>query len=105
MKEARGARVRAADGRKGAPTAAIIDSQSVKGSEMIGRARRGYDAGKKVNGTKRHLAVDTIGLLLTVLVTAASVKARNAARRLRWNLRRALPSGKLASADAVDPSY
>jgi putative transposase len=44
-------RVRAAAGRKTAPTAAIIDSQSVKGSEMIARTRRGYDAGKKINGT------------------------------------------------------
>jgi transposase len=92
-------RVRAAAGRKAAPTAAIIDSQSVKGSEMIGRARRGYDAGKKVNGTKRHLAVDTIGLLLTVLVTAASVQDRDAARPLLWNLRRAFPSVRLAWAD------
>ena len=92
-------RVRAAAGRASAPTAAIIDSQSVKGSEMIGRARRGYDAGKKVNGTKRHLAVDTIGLLLTVLVTAASVQDRDAARPLLWNLRRAFPSVRLAWAD------
>jgi transposase len=92
-------RVRAAAGRATAPTAAIIDSQSVKGSEMIGRARRGYDAGKKVSGTKRHLAVDTIGLLLTVLVTAASVQDRDAAKPLLWNLRRAFPSIKLAWAD------
>ena len=92
-------RVWAAAGRKAAPTAAIIDSQSVKGSEMIARARRGYDAGKKINGTKRHLAVDTIGLLLTVLVTAASVQDRDAARPLLWNLRRAFPSIKLAWAD------
>jgi transposase len=88
-------RVRAA----AAPTAAIIDSQSVKGSEMIGRARRGYDAGKKINGTKRHLAVDVLGLLLTVLVTAASVQDRDAARPLLRNLRRAFPSVKLAWAD------
>ena len=92
-------RVRAAAGRTAAPTAAVIDSQSVKGSEMIGRARRGYDAGKKINGTKRHLAVDVLGLLLTVLVTAASVQDRDAARPLLWNLRRAFPSVKLAWAD------
>jgi transposase len=49
-------RVRLAAGRAAAPTAAIIDSQPVKGSEMIARPRRGYDAGKKINGTKRHLA-------------------------------------------------
>ena len=48
-------RVRATAGRTSAPTAAVIDSQSVKGSEMIGRARRGYDAGKKIND-QRHLA-------------------------------------------------
>ena len=92
-------RVRAAAGRSARPSAAIIDSQSVKGSEMIGRARRGYDAGKKINGTKRHLAVDTIGLLLTVLVTAACVQDRDAARPLLWNLRKAFPSVKRAWAD------
>ena len=92
-------RVRQAAGRKTAPTAAIIDSQSVKGSEMISRARRGYDAGKKINGTKRHIAVDTGGLLLAVLVTAASVQDRDAAKPLLWNLRRAFPSITLAWAD------
>jgi transposase len=92
-------RVRAAAGRTAAPTAAVIDSQSVKGSEMIGRSRRGYDAGKKINGTKRHLAVDALGLLLTVLVTAASVQDRDAAKPLLWNLRRAFPSVTLAWAD------
>jgi transposase len=92
-------RVRLAAGRTAAPTAAVIDSQSVKGSEMIARARRGYDAGKKINGTKRHIAVDTAGLLLTVLVTAASVQDRDAAKPLLWNLRKAFPSVKLAWAD------
>jgi len=92
-------RVRAAAGRSPGPTAAIIDSQSVKGSEMIAATRRGYDAGKKINGTKRHIAVDTAGLLLTVLVTAASVQDRDAARPLLWNLRKAFPAVKLAWAD------
>ncbi len=64
-------RIRLAAGPTAQPTAAIIDSQSVKGSEMTARSSRGYDAGKKINVTKRHLAVDTIGLLLRVLVTAA----------------------------------
>ena len=66
---------------------------------MIARTRRGYGAGKRMNGTKRHLAVDALGLLLTVLVTAASVQARDAARPLLWNLRRAFPTVKLAWAD------
>jgi putative transposase len=92
-------RIRLAAGRDGQPTAAIIDSQSVKGSEMVAQPRRGCDAGKKINGTKRHLAVDTTGLLLTVLVTAASVQDRDAARPLLWNLRRAFPTVKLAWAD------
>jgi transposase len=92
-------RVRAAAGRQAAPTAAVIDSQSVKGSEMIAWSRRGYDAGKKINGTKRHLAVDALGLLLTVLVTAASVQDRDAAKPLLWNLRKAFPSVRLPWAD------
>ena len=92
-------RVRAAAGRARQPTAAVIDSQSVKGSEMIARARRGYDAGKKINGTKRHIAVDTIGLLLTVVITAASVQDRDAAKPLLWNLRRAFPQIMLVWAD------
>ena len=92
-------RIRLAAGRARQPSAAVIDSQSVKGSEMVARARRGYDAGKKINGTKRHIAVDALGLLLTVLVTAASVQDRDAARPLLWNLRRAFPSVRLAWAD------
>ena len=53
----------------------------------------------KDNGRKRHIAVDTIGLLLPVLVTAAGVQDRDGARPLLWNLRRAFPSVKLAWAD------
>lgn len=51
----------------------IVDAQSLRGADTVGADRRGYDAGKKVNGTKRHIVVDTIGLLLAVVVTAASV--------------------------------
>ena len=93
-------RVRELAGRTRAPPAAIIDSQSVRAAEEVARSSRGYDAGKKVQGRKRHIAVDTIGLLLTVLVTAASVQDRDAARPLLWNLRKAFPSVRLAWADA-----
>jgi transposase len=86
-------------GRTAAPTAAVIDSQSVRAAEEVARSSRGYDAGKKVQGRKRHIAVDVMGLLLTVLVTAASVQDRDAARPLLWNLRKAFPSVKLAWAD------
>ena len=66
---------------------------------MISRARRGYDAGKKINGTKRHIAVDTTGLLLTVVITIASVQDRDAATPLLQNLRRAFPQITLVRAD------
>jgi transposase len=90
---------RIAASRTPEPTAAIIDSQSVKAAESVGRDSRGYDAGKKINGRKRHIAVDTIGLLLTVLITAASVQDRDGAKPLLWNLRKGFPSVRLAWAD------
>lgn len=75
-------RTRLAEGRVAAPSAAIIDSQTVKAAETVGSQSRGFDAGKKINGRKRHIAVDTLGLLLCVLVTAASVQDRDGARPL-----------------------
>jgi transposase len=88
---------RLAAGRKSEPSAAIIDSQSVKGAETVSRQSRGFDVGKKANGRKRHIAVDTIGLLLTMLITAAAVQDRDAARPLLWNLRKACPAGGWSS--------
>ena len=68
------------------PTAAVIDSQSVRAADTVPKASRGWDNAKKVNGRKRHIAVDTVGLVLAVVVTAASVQDRGAAKPLLWNL-------------------
>jgi len=64
--------LRRREGRKTSPSAAIIDSQTVKTTEVGGE--RGYDAAKKVNGRKRHLVVDTLGLILAVVVHSAGVQ-------------------------------
>ena len=74
--------VRVYEGRNPTPTAAIIDSQSVRGADTVPTTSRGYDAGKKINGRKRHIAVDTAGLLLAVVVTMAGIQDRDAAHRL-----------------------
>jgi transposase len=67
-------------GKRARPTAAVLDSQSVKSAGLAEEA--GYDAGKKIKGRKRHLLVDTLGLVLGVLVTAASVPDRQGAQTL-----------------------
>jgi putative transposase len=72
--------VREQHGKRCRPTAAILDSQSVKSDGHGGNV--GYDAGKKIKGRKRHLLVDTLGLVLGVLVTAASVPEREGAQNL-----------------------
>src|SRR5919199_228611 len=82
-------------GRPQAPTAAVIDSQSVRASDWIARATKGYDAAKKVHGRKRHVAVDTGGLLLEVLITPASTQDRDGGRRLLWRLCRHFPTIRL----------
>lgn len=63
------------------PTAGSLDSQSVKTTSVVD-AERGFDAGKKIKGRKRHILVDTLGLLLVVVVTTAAVQDRDGARIL-----------------------
>ena len=81
------------------PTAAVIDSQSVKAAETVARPSRGFDAGKKINGRKRHIAVDVMGLLLVIVVTAASVQDRDGATALLWQLHAAFRTVTLVWAD------
>lgn len=80
-------RVRAADGREAEPTAAVLDSQSVKGADTVGAATRGYDAGKRINGRKRFLVTDTLGLLLVVVVVSAGVHDTVGGRRALHRLK------------------
>lgn len=68
------------------PSAAIVDSQSVK-TVQFGK-QRGYDAGKKTKGRKRHIAVDTLGLLLVIVIHAASIQDRIGARAVFIRLAR-----------------
>ena len=74
------AQLRVQEGRNPEPSAGLIDSQSVKGADTVGRDSRGYDAGKKINGRKRFIVTDTLGLLLVVVVLAASTQDRDGAK-------------------------
>jgi transposase len=92
-------RVRDAEGRDPMASAGCMDAQSVKGADTVGAAVRGFDAGKKVNGRKRHIVVDTMGLLLLVVVTSAGVQDRDGARTLVEKVKMAMPSLVLLWAD------
>jgi transposase len=70
-------------GKKNAtPSVFILDSQSVKCGDTVGSESSGYDAGKKIKGRKRHILTDTLGNLIGVIVTAASVQDRDGAKTL-----------------------
>jgi transposase len=82
------------------PTAAIVDSQSLRGASTLTGERRGYDGAKLVSGSKRHIAVDCLGLLLVVLVTAADLQDRDAGVQLLGAVRRLFTRVRLVWADS-----
>ncbi|MGC4773693.1 transposase [Micromonospora sp. DT44] len=84
-------------GREPQPTAPVLDAQSIKSSE--GGECRGFDMGKKTAGRERHLVVGTMGLVLVVIVTSASVKDRPGGRRILRRLAEAFTTIALVWGD------
>ena len=93
------AELRQADGREPEPSAAILDTQSVKTTSVKGV--RGYDAGKKVKGRKRHILVDTLGLLLLVIVHAADIQDRDGAKLVLGKAKQLFSRLRLIWADGI----
>lgn len=89
--------VRQAEGRDQEPSAGIVDSQSAKGTRTSGT--KGFDAGKKVKGSKRHILVDTLGLLLCVVVHAANIQDRDGAKLVLSKAKKLFPKLRLIWAD------
>ncbi|WP_462266557.1 IS5 family transposase [Mucilaginibacter sp.] len=98
MQEALVEKTRKQSGRKEQPTTGIMDAQSVKAS-LVSSQERGFDAGKRVMGIKRHIVTDTLGLVLAVVIHSASVQDRDGARLVMEKLKQYWQSIRLLFAD------
>ncbi len=96
------AKVREQAGRAAGPTAAITGARVVKTSSNAPESSQGYDAGKRTKGRKQHIATDTLGLLLAVVITAASVQDTNGGKDVTARLAAGHPS---VTAGWVDGGY
>ncbi|GAA2433524.1 transposase [Streptomyces glaucus] len=93
------ARVRLSEGRDAEPGAAVVDSQPVRADATVKSVSRGFGGGKRINGRKRHVIVDCLGLLLEVLVTPAPTPDRDAARMMLPTVRDRFPAPRHVWAD------